>query len=538
MLSLNRQNIKDRQAWQEAGIELPQFDLEKMAVVTEKSPRWIHFGAGNIFRGFPAALQQKLLDSGRTDTGIIAVEAFDFEIIDWIYRPYDNLSLLVVMEPDGGMAKSVVGSISEGLVGDVSREGDWLRLQEIFKAPSLQMVSFTITEKGYGLQKISGEYFDMVLEDMRQGPDRPGHIMAKVAALAYTRYKNGELPVAFVSMDNCSHNGEKLHDAVEAIVKKWVENQKVESGFLSYINDPQKVAFPWSMIDKITPRPSKTVQTALGSVGFEDAAIVCTAKHTYIAPFVNAERAQYLVIEDKFPNGRMPLEQAGVFFTDRETVNRVEKMKVCTCLNPLHTALAVFGCLLGYDLIADEMKDPQLKKLVEKIGYQEGLPVVEHPGIINPADFIREVIEERLPNPYIPDSPQRIAADTSQKVGIRFGETIKAYQQAGDLDPADLVFIPLVIAGWCRYLLGLDDQGREMTLSPDPMLETLRSQLSGVNPGDGAVVGDSLQSILSNTNLFGVNLYEVGLGTKIEGYFGEMIAGNNAVRETLRKYLG
>jgi fructuronate reductase len=538
MLSLNRQNIKDRQAWQEAGIELPQFDLEKMAVVTEKSPRWVHFGAGNIFRGFPAALQQKLLDSGRADTGIIAVEAFDFEIIDWIYRPYDNLSLLVVMEPDGGMAKSVVGSISEGLVGDVSREGDWLRIQEIFKTPSLQMVSFTITEKGYGLKKISGEYLDVVLEDMRQGPYRPRHIMAKVAALAYTRYKNGELPVAFVSMDNCSHNGEKLHDAVEAIVKKWVENQKVESGFLSYINDPQKVAFPWSMIDKITPRPSKTVQTALGSVGFEDAAIVCTAKHTYIAPFVNAERAQYLVIEDKFPNGRMPLEQAGVFFTDRETVNRVEKMKVCTCLNPLHTALAVFGCLLGYDLIADEMKDPQLKKLVEKIGYQEGLPVVEHPGIINPADFIREVIEERLPNPYIPDSPQRIAADTSQKVGIRFGETIKAYQQAGDLNPADLVFIPLVIAGWCRYLLGPDDQGREMTLSPDPMLETLRSQLSGVKPGDGSGVGDSLQPILSNTNLFGVNLYEVGLGTRIEGYFGEMIAGNHAVRETLRKYLG
>jgi fructuronate reductase len=538
MLSLNRQNIKNRQAWQKAGIELPQFDLEKMAAVTEKSPRWVHFGAGNIFRGFPAALQQKLLDSGRSDTGIIAAEAFDFEIIDRIYRPYDNLSLLVVMEPDGSLAKSVVGSISEGLVGDVSREADWLRLQEIFKAPSLQMVSFTITEKGYGLQKISGEYLDVILEDMRQGPDRPRHIMAKVAALAYTRYKNGELPVAFVSMDNCAHNGEKLYDAVESIVKKWVENQKVESGFLSYINDPQKVTFPWSMIDKITPRPSETVKTALSSAGFEDAAIVCTAKHTYIAPFVNAERAQYLVIEDKFPNGRMPLEQAGVFFTDRETVNRVEKMKVCTCLNPLHTALAVFGCLLGYDLIADEMKDPQLKKLVEKIGYQEGLPVVEHPGIINPADFIREVIKERLPNPYIPDSPQRIAADTSQKVGIRFGETIKAYQQAGALDPADLVFIPLVIAGWCRYLLGLDDQGREMTLSPDPMLETLRSQLSGVKPGDGAAVGDSLQPILSNANLFGVNLYEVGLGSKIEGYFGEMIAGNNAVRETLRKYLG
>jgi fructuronate reductase len=164
--------------------------------------------------------------------------------------------------------------------------------------------------------------------------------------------------------------------------------------------------------------------------------------------------------------------------------------------------------------------------------------VVEHPGIINPQDFIAEVITERLPNPHIPDSPQRIAVDTSQKVGIRFGETIKAYQKAEGLNPADLVFIPLVIAGWCRYLMGLDDQGREMTLSPDPMLETLRSHLSGVTLGDDAGVGDSLKPILSNANLFGVNLYEVGLGTKIEGYFREMIVGKHGVRDTLRKYLG
>ena len=159
-----------------------------------------------------------------------------------------------------------------------------------------------------------------------------------------------------------------------------------------------------------------------------------TGKNTFIAPFVNAEKPQYLVIEDKFPNRRMPLEQAGVIFTDRQTVDRVEKMKVCTCLNPLHTALAVFGCLLGYTLIADEMRDPALKSLVEKIGYEEGMPVVVNPQIIDPEAFIKEVIEVRLPNPYIPDTPQRIVTDTSQKVGIRFGETIKAYCLRPDLE--------------------------------------------------------------------------------------------------------
>ena len=131
----------------------------------------------------------------------------------------------------------------------------------------------------------------------------------------------------------------------------------------------------------------------------------------------------------------------------RETVNKVEKMKVCTCLNPLHTALAVFGCLLDYKLISKEMKDKDLVSLVREIGYVEGLPVVVDPGIINPKTFIDQVLNVRIPNPFMPDTPQRIATDTSQKLAIRFGETIKAYVAKG-LDLKNLRDIPLVFAGW------------------------------------------------------------------------------------------
>lgn len=537
MLQLNKESIKNVEKWEQAGVETLKFDYEKMVALTKENPTWVHFGAGNIFRGFIAVLQQALLNSGEVDTGIVAVETYDYEIIDKIYRPYDNLGLLVIMNADGSLDKTIVGSISESLVGDPSRADDWQRLQEIFAKPSLQLASFTITEKGYNLKNISGDYLPDVQEDMRKGPDYPKSVMAKVTALAYVRYKNGELPLAFVSMDNCSHNGSKLHSAIDAIARKWVENGLVEAEFLAYINNPQKVSFPWTMIDKITPRPSETVKDELHKIGFASADIICTSKNTWIAPFVNAEKPQYLVVEDSFPNGRMPLEQAGVFFTDRETVDKVERMKVCTCLNPLHTALAVFGCLLGYTSIAAEMQDPLLKRLVEKIGYEEGLPVVVNPGIMDPAAFIKEVIEVRLPNPYIPDTPQRIATDTSQKVGIRFGETIKAYSLRTDLDPKNLTYIPLVIAGWCRYLMGLDDQGKEMSLSPDPLLGTLKAVVSVIKLGDMESVGDNLKPILSNTELFGVNLYEIGLGEKIEGYFKEMIAGPGAVRSTLQKYL-
>ncbi|MCA5011204.1 mannitol dehydrogenase family protein, partial [Clostridioides difficile] len=83
-------------------------------------------------------------------------------------------------------------------------------------------------------------------------------------------------------------------------------------------------------------------------------------------------------------------------------------------------------------------------------------------GILSPEDFIREVIEYRLPNPFIPDAPQRIATDTSQKIPIRFGETIKAYLADDNLDVQTLTAIPLAIAGWLRYLLGVDDEGNAM----------------------------------------------------------------------------
>lgn len=537
MLTLGKESIKNTDLWEKSGVEAIQFNYEEMSATTQENPIWVHFGAGNIFRGFIAMLQQNLLNSGKTDKGIVAVETYDEEIIEKIYAPYDNLGLLVIMNTDGSFEKKIIASIGESLVGDSSQKKDWKRLQEIFAKPSLQMASFTITEKGYNIKTMQGGYLPEVEEDMGKGPVDPKNVMSKIASLAYTRYKNGELPIAFVSMDNCSHNGDKLYQSVETIVKEWIAKGLVEKEFLAYINNPRKVSFPWSMIDKITPRPADSVKQALTASGIGSTEIVCTKKNTYIAPFVNAEKPQYLVIEDHFPNGRIPLEQAGVIFTDRQTVDRVEKMKVCTCLNPLHTALAVLGCLLGYTLIADEMKNPYLKKLVEKIGYEEGMPVVINPQILKPEDFIKEVIEVRLPNPYIPDTPQRIATDTSQKVGIRFGETIKAYGQREDLDVKNLTYIPLAIAGWCRYLMGIDDQGREMSLSSDPLLSMLTGCVADIKLGDPNSTGNKLKPILANKELFGSDLYEIGLGQKIEKYFKEMIAGTGAVQATLQKYL-
>ena len=120
MLNLSINDIKNRKIWEDAGIKLPTFDYDKVAAATAENPEWVHFGAGNIFRGFIAVLQQKLLNEGKANSAIVAVETFDEEIIDRIYAPYDNLGLLVIMKSDGTLEKEVVASITEGLVGDPS----------------------------------------------------------------------------------------------------------------------------------------------------------------------------------------------------------------------------------------------------------------------------------------------------------------------------------------------------------------------------------------------------------------------------------
>ena len=265
--------------------------------------------------------------------------------------------------------------------------------------------------------------------------------------------------------------------------------------------------------------------------------IITTGKNTYIAPFVNAEECEYFVIQDDFPAGRPPLEKAGFIFTDLETVEKSEQMKVCTCLNPLHTALAVFGCLLGFERLSEEMKDADLKRLVERIGYQEGLPVVVDPKVLSPKAFIDDVLGVRIPNPFMPDTPQRIATDTSQKLAIRFGETIKNYKKKG-MDLASLKMIPLVFAGWLRYLTAKDDTGETIALSPDPMLESLKPVTDTIREG---MSEEELLSLLSDTlgrkDIFGVDLRAVGMDKLVCHYLSRMLEGKGAVRETLREHV-
>ncbi len=522
----------------EAGVGLPSEVTQAAREEGARQPRWIHMGAGNLYRAFHAAIAQELIDQGELDRGIVAIETFSPLTVDEVYRPYGNSILQVVMRPDGTLAERILDSTAAAFFANPGRADEYATVKAFFESPDLQLVTLTITEKGYALTDASGGLAAPAEREQAAGPDAPETSMGIVAALLHARYRAGAAPLAMVSTDNFSRNGERFRTGILTIARAWLAAGKVDEGFVSYVSDERRVSFPWSMIDRITPNPSMEVADALAGQGWDDLPLISSGRGPAYAGFANTEEAHYLVVEDSFPNGRPAFEKAGVILCDRRTAELADTMKVTACLNPLHTALAVYGCLLGHTRVWQEMRDDDLSALVRHLGYDEELPVVIDPGVIDPKAFIDELLVRRLPNQALPDSPQRIASDTSQKMPIRFGHTICAYAKAGK-DLSELTFIPLVIAGWLRYLMGVDDEGGSFEPSPDPLLGTLSERVGVLEVGHASadLIHAAVGPILSDASLFGQDLYEVGLGTKVEGMLLEELAGPTAVRTTLHRYV-
>lgn len=544
MVKITENYFTNRERFEAKQIKLPEYDSDIMRQKTREQPEWVHFGGGNLYRCFHGQVAQDLLNIGELETGIVLVETFGEDMIDELYHGFDNRSLSVVMKADGSFEKELVAATAESLFAHASRPDDLARLVDIFQNPSLKLVTLTITEKGYVIKDSNGQLLPQVAEDIRTtiSFEHLEHTMSKLTYLLMKRYLAGAAPLAVLSTDNFSHNGDRLKATVLEIAQGWQKADAVSQDFVDYLALGDKVSFPYSMIDRITPLPNQAIAEKLEAEGIEDMLPFMSAKqHMRLSAFVNTEEVHYLAIEDDFPNGRPALDKAkGVLLGDRNTINKADLMKVCTCLNPLHTTLAIYGCLLGFERIYQEVEDPDLLRLVEQVGFIEGLPVVENPEIIDPLAFINEVIYKRFANPNIPDTPQRIATDTSQKIGIRFGETLKAYVAAPDKEVRYLTFIPLTIAAWCRYLIGLDDEGQAFDVSPDPLLSELQTYLKDITLGTNYsddVIHATLRPILSKRQIFGVNLLEIGLADKIEHFFKQMIQAPGSVRRVLQTTL-
>ncbi len=266
-LALTLKGTEPRSLWDDAGIALPAYDVRQSAEKARRAPRWVHFGVGNIFRVFIAGIADALLRAGTLDRGVTCVETYDAEIVRRVYDPFDNLILSVILNRDGTKELRVLGSAAEAVVADFRDEASLRRMKEIFTSRELQIVSFTVTEKGYAVRDPDGAYLAQVARDIENGPERAVSVPAIVAAMLLARFSAGRLPVALVSMDNCARNGDHLRDAVLAVAREWQKHGFVGDDFLAYLSDPSATAFPCTMIDKITPRPAQAVADALTALG-------------------------------------------------------------------------------------------------------------------------------------------------------------------------------------------------------------------------------------------------------------------------------
>ena len=239
-MKLSLEGIKSPSDWEAAGIALPGYDVEAAARKAQEAPRWAHFGIGNIFRIFIGSIADGLLEKGELDTALTCVETFDYDVVDRIYRPFDNLGLSVILNPDGTRDYKVLGAFGEAVKAQSTDPEQWNRLKEVFSSPTLQLVSFTITEKGYALTDSEGKYLPYVQADIDNGPDKATGAMGVVTAMLLERYKKGGTPIALVSMDNCSKNGSLLRSSVLTMTEEWLKRGYVDQGFSNYVEDEIK----------------------------------------------------------------------------------------------------------------------------------------------------------------------------------------------------------------------------------------------------------------------------------------------------------
>ena len=220
-LKLNCESLKDKSSWEKIGVSLPNYDIQELSEKTKQNPIWVHFGIGNIFRIFIGGIADQLISEKYLDKGITCIETFDYEVVDKIYKPFDNLALAVTLYEDGKQEKKIIGSLTEAIKAPQENE----RLKQIFTNPGLQLISFTITEKGYVLHDSEGNYFPFVKSDIENGPGKSIGVMGIVTSMLYERYKAGKYPLALLSMDNVSQNGKKLQDWYRSHVSNegWFE---------------------------------------------------------------------------------------------------------------------------------------------------------------------------------------------------------------------------------------------------------------------------------------------------------------------------
>lgn len=419
-------------------VEVPEYDRSNIHTGI------VHVGVGNFHRAHEAFYTDRLLSQGEKNWGICGVGLLDRDIK--MYKTLvgqDGLYSLMVKERDGNVTVRVIGSIVEYLYAPADPAAVISKMAD----PAVKIISLTITEGGYNYDASSGEFLfsEPDIQWDLQHPDRPKTIFGFLAAALLRRKNNGMPGLTVLSCDNIQQNGEVCKKMAMAYLRE------IQPDLLSWVE--QHVAFPNSMVDRITPiTTEQDIEDLRTEYHIEDAwPVVCE-------PFIQ------WIIEDRFAQSRPDWEKAGVQFV--QEVEPYEKMKI-RLLNAGHSLLGFSGSLYGYLTIDETVRNPLIVGFLRKFMNQEATPGLGNMEGIDLEKY-KEKLLERFANPYIGDRLSRICSESSSKIPKFLLPTISEQLERG----GSVECGALTIAAWCRYLelAGTDEMNDDIQ---DAMKEKL-----------------------------------------------------------------
>ncbi|MDZ5695991.1 mannitol dehydrogenase family protein [Chelativorans sp. M5D2P16] len=414
----------------------------------------VHFGVGNFHRAHQAIYLDTLFNTGRDHdwaiigAGVLPTDAAMRE------RLAGQDMLTTVVEQDANRSTARV----TGAMIDYLAPGDAAAIIAKLADPAIRIVSLTITEGGYFIDPASGVFDPTHPAIAADGasPKNPSTVFGLIAAGLKQRRKAGTRPFTVMSCDNIPHNGAVTRSAVTG---------------LAALSDPElaawiaeTVAFPNGMVDRITPATGERERRICAEdYGIEDACPVF------------CEGFKQWVLEDDFPAGRPALEEAGVQFVP--DVTPYENMKI-RILNGGHAVIAYPSGLLDIHFVHEAMAHPLVRGFLEKVEYEEVIPVVPPVPDTDLGGYFRQ-IKERLDNPKIGDTVRRLCLDGSNRQPKFIVPTIADRLARGE----GIAGLALESALWCRYCFGVSESGK--TIEPnDPAWDRLQAQarLAKENP--------------------------------------------------------
>ncbi|EHG7581584.1 MULTISPECIES: mannitol dehydrogenase family protein [Citrobacter] len=444
-------------------VRTPQYDRSRLA------SRIVHFGFGAFHRAHQALLTDRVLNAQGGDWGICEISLFSGDRLMSQLRAQDHLYTVLEKGANGNQA-IVIGAVHECLNAKLD---SLTAIIEKFCEPQVAIVSLTITEKGYCIDPATGT-LDLTHPRIRHdidSPDEPHSAPGILVEALSRRRERGLLPFTVLSCDNIPDNGHVVKNAVLGMAEKR------DPALAMWIRE--HVSFPGTMVDRIVPAATdETLDEISRALGVADpCGISCE-------PFIQ------WVIEDRFVAGRPAWETAGVqLVTD---VRPWEEMKL-RMLNGSHSFLAYLGYLSGFQHISECMQDEAFREAAYQLMMREQAPTLS----ITDVDLQRYAgsLIARFANPALKHKTWQIAMDGSQKLPQRMLAGVRIHLERGSAWP----LLALGIAGWMRYVCGVDDAGAPIDVR-DPLSDKIRLLVANVGENE------KVANLLTLQEVFGSDL--------------------------------